>query len=370
MARLCLNMIVRNEAANLPRCLAAIAPYIDCFLICDTGSTDRTVDIIRRFFDERGIPGIIRHAEFRNFEQARNEALDAARASTLDFDYLLFCDADMELRVERGDFRDRLAEPVYSLIQRHAHGGLEYANIRILRRDVPARYRGVTHEYLDVGRLPRPVLEGVWYLDHASGANRAVKYQRDIALLTDALRAEPDNARYVFYLANSYFDVGDPAAAIPIYERRIALGGWAEEVYFSYYRIGLCHQRLSREGEMIRWLLDTYERFPHRAEPLHALALHFQRKGQHRLALLFSEIGSRIPRPAEGLFVESEVYAWRLADIMSVSLYWVGRPAEGADLARRVLEVAPPDQRPRIFKNLQFCEQALKTPRSAPAVRP
>lgn len=365
MARLCLNMIVKNEAANLDRCLNALAPYIDGYVICDTGSTDRTVEIIERFFAERGIPGIIPRMTFRNFEQARNEALDAARASTLDFDYLLLCDADMELRVERPGFRDALTEPVYSLIQRHADGGLEYANIRILRRDVPARYRGVTHEYLDVGRLPRPVLEGVWYLDHASGANRASKYQRDIALLTEALRAEPDNARYVFYLANSYYDLGDAAGAIPVYERRIGMGGWAEEVFYSSYRVALCHQRLGREGEMIRMLLDTFDRFPHRAEPLHVLALHYQRKGRHRLAYHFAEIGSRIAYPRDGLFVEPEVYSWRLADIMSVSLYWLGRPAEGADLARRLLEIVPADQRPRVFRNLQFCERALANPRAA-----
>jgi hypothetical protein len=34
---LCLNMIVKNETANLDRCLGAVAEHIDCWVICDTG---------------------------------------------------------------------------------------------------------------------------------------------------------------------------------------------------------------------------------------------------------------------------------------------------------------------------------------------
>ena len=47
---LCLNMIVRNEMANLERCLGAVADHIDCWVIGDTGSTDGTQDFIKSFF--------------------------------------------------------------------------------------------------------------------------------------------------------------------------------------------------------------------------------------------------------------------------------------------------------------------------------
>jgi len=44
--RLCLNMIVKNEMANLGRCLAALADHIGCWVIGDTGSSDGTQDFI------------------------------------------------------------------------------------------------------------------------------------------------------------------------------------------------------------------------------------------------------------------------------------------------------------------------------------
>ncbi len=208
MPTICLNMIVKNEVANLRRCLAAVAGQIDCWVIGDTGSIRRgTQDFIRAFFAERGLPGELHCFPFVNFEQARNAALAHAYASPLQYDYLLLDDADMELVVEDAGFRALLEAPAYQLIQRAA-SGMVYWNTRLARRDVGARYRGVTHEYLDVAGGARQ-LAGVWYNDHANGSNRADKFARDIRLLTGALETVEDpflRARYTFYLAQSYRD--------------------------------------------------------------------------------------------------------------------------------------------------------------------
>ena len=175
---LCLNMIVKNEMANLARCLEAVANHITCWIIGDTGSSDGTQDFIRAFFAVRNIPGELHDFPFENFEQARNQALTHAYASPLRFDYLLFADADMELVVEDQTFRAKLDAPGYRLIQR-VGSDLIYWNTRLVRRDLGARYRGVTHEYVDVPGGTKG-LKGVWYKDYASGANRGDKSERDI----------------------------------------------------------------------------------------------------------------------------------------------------------------------------------------------
>ena len=161
----------------------------------------------------------------------------------------------------------------------------------------------------------------------------------------------------MFYLANSYFDLGDTANALEFYKRRLTINGWPQENFYSSYRIGMCYQRLERESEMIMSWLHTFEKFPHRAEPLHALGLHFQKQGRHRLAYHFAEIGSHLPAPAGALFLESEVYTWRLLDIMAVSLYYMDRRIEGLYLNRQLLEMVPETQRARILQNLAFCEK-------------
>src|SRR5215472_8001560 len=145
--KLCLNMIVRNETANLGRCLGALVDYVDCWVIADTGSTDGTQEFIKNFFAERNLPGELHSIPFKNFEQARNGALECAYASSLAFDYLLLADADMELVVDDKSFRERLDGPGYRLLQRAA-SGLAYWNTRLILRNAGARYHGVTHEYL------------------------------------------------------------------------------------------------------------------------------------------------------------------------------------------------------------------------------
>src|SRR5437879_4285645 len=118
MNRVCLNMIVKNEAAILERALSsAIAGGVDAYVIGDTGSTDGTPDLIRKFFGERGIPGEVHSFPFHDFSQARNEAFRLAQDSTLSFDAILLMDADMELVVHDPEWKKKLLAPVLSVRQ-------------------------------------------------------------------------------------------------------------------------------------------------------------------------------------------------------------------------------------------------------------
>ena len=74
---LCLNMIVKNEAAVIARCLASVRPIIDYWVIVDTGSTDGTQDAIRAFLAD--LPGELHERPWRDFAHNRTEALDLAR---------------------------------------------------------------------------------------------------------------------------------------------------------------------------------------------------------------------------------------------------------------------------------------------------
>ncbi len=365
MPRLCLNMIVRNEEAILERCLRAAASHIDCYVICDTGSTDGTVGLIGRVFEEYGVPGEIVHAPFENFEQARNAALDAARASSLEFDYLLLCDADMELRVEDPAFRDALTEPVYTVTQHNPASELGYQNVRLLRRDTGAAY-GVTHEYVEAGPRPYPLFRGIHFLDHAAGSSRSVKYERDIALLTEGLEREPDNSRYVFYLAQSYRDSGDLESALSTYERRVAMGGWEEEVWYAAYQVAIVTERLGRDdADVMAAYLTAFQTRPRRVEPLVQLARYLRENGaRYALAHLFAQRAIAIPQPDDLLFVDEGAYRWRALDEYSIACYWVGDHAESMRACRELLDGGPlPEvQRPRVIENLNYSLQKLGLP--------
>lgn len=323
--RLCLNMIVKNEAAVIRRCLESVAPHIDAWVICDTGSTDGTQKIIRDFFAERRISGELLDITWRNFSQARNEALSRSRASTLQFDGILLIDADMELIVSDPLWRQKLTRPAYHVPQRS--DTLTYWNTRIVHRDLDCRYIGATHEYLQTPHPPNNVDgDKVLMLDHADGANRPEKTARDIALLLGELEQDPHNVRAMFYLAETYWYSRVYVAARQYYQLRAAAGGWDEEVWFSTMRIAQCHRELGAIPDFITTALAAHQMRPHRAEPLHLLARHFRDAGQHESAMLFAEAGEKIPYPrSDKLFVDDAVYRDAFRDIVGVSGFYSQR---------------------------------------------
>lgn len=310
-----LNMIVRNEIANLSRCLASAVPHVTGAVIFDTGSTDGSPEYIRAYFALLGKPCKILRGKFENFEQARNTALLAAKTSHQKCDYILLMDADMELKVD-GPLPPLTAE-CYTLVQ--VQGGMSYHNARLLRRSSPALYHGVTHEYL--GANEQQVLPGNvwWFQDHATGSNRPEKYERDTRLLEGYLKDHPDDPRTLFYLAQTYKDRGMWAKAIPLYAKRIEAGGWEEEVWYSKFQIARAHRDAGNEADFIKTALEAYNMRPTRAEPLYDLARFYREKrDQQQTGWLFGAAAAAISIPNDYLFVEKWIYEYGIDEELSI----------------------------------------------------
>jgi tetratricopeptide (TPR) repeat protein/SAM-dependent methyltransferase len=359
-------MIVKNEMVNLERCLASIAPYIDCYVIGDTGSTDGTQDFIRTFFAALDIPGEVHEFAFVDFSQARNEALTRARASMLRFDYLLLCDADMELVVQAPDFANMITGDLVQLRQKATN--LSYWNVRLVRRGCGAHYHGVTHEFISGDSVTLQKLESPHYIDHATGSNRADKYERDALLLRRALESESDEAmraRYTFYLANTLRDAGDLAAAIPVYQARASMGHWPEEIFMSLYNSGRAKMALGKPDDEVLADFDaaTAAR-PTRAEALHEAARLCRLRGWHERAYDYAKRGLAVVYPRDGLFVVDWIYAYGLLDELSVACYWTNRYAESLDICQRLLNGTDmdPSMRRRIEQNAAHARSQLNMP--------
>lgn len=355
-------MIVKNESAIIEKALASVVDHIDYYVICDTGSTDNTREVIKNFFDQHGIQGEVPVIEFRNFEYARNKALECAQKSEADFDYILLSDADMELRVEDPGFRENLEKEAYMVLQKN--DDISYFNDRLVRKDVEAFYEGVTHEVLRVkGNRDKLPEAKVWFFDHMNGANRVEKYERDIRLLTEGLKENPDSPRYLFYMAQSYFCIHEFEKAIEYYQKRVDVGGWAEEVYYSMYMIGLCERHLERdEGAMVKAFIDAFNYRSSRAEPLFELANYYRRKEKYSAGYLFAKTGAEIPYPEKDiLFVSQKIYDYLLLDELSVCAFWSGRHQESLDLCDRILASGkvPSNDVERIQNNRQYAVNAV-----------
>lgn len=330
--RLCWNAIVKNESGRILRAAASVAPYISCYVIADTGSTDNTVQLLKDFFDRAGIPGHFVSCPFENFSQARNVALFAAQhAADLEFDFMLLMDADMELKVlDPIHWLDNIGDaPSYDMMQ--VTGALHYANRRLVKRSPTLKgYVGVTHEFLneDTGGCISPAL--AFFQDYADGANRPSKLQRDVDLLRAGLEKEPKNERYMYYLAQSYRDMGKFDKAIKWYQRRIDAGGWDQEVWSAQYSMAHCYNALKQEGKFIRNMLIAYNMRPTRAESLYDLANWYRMKGENPVACMLAETGMQIPRSQDQLFVNDYVYSVGCKQEFSITAFYMPHPNKRA----------------------------------------
>jgi glycosyltransferase involved in cell wall biosynthesis len=342
MTRFCWNAIVKNEVDRIERAMRSVAPYITSYAVLDTGSTDGTQEKIRNYFTAQNIPGVVADGKFVNFSQARNDALALARRpNNPKSDYLLLMDADMELVVKDVTFANGLTGPSYDMYQES--GALQYQNRRLVKTSDTGVYRGVTHEYLDVHSAGLIPAAKAYFNDYADGSNRPEKFKRDIALLLEGLKEEPDNARYYFYLAQSYRDARDCIGAAHWYKRRVEAGGWDEEVWNAQLNLAHCYLDLGNEAEFIRNLLIAYNMRPARSESLYDLAKYYRMKGENNLCALFSETGLDRDHSDDALFVNDYVYKVGMKEEFAIAAYYVPeKRAKGFNVCNELMLKAGP----------------------------
>ena len=196
-------------------------------------------------------------------------------------------------------------------------------------------YQGVLHEYAictSRKETRNGFLDGQYYIDsrRLGARNRVdpvVKYLGDAHTLEQALQQESDpnlTKRYLFYLAQSYRDAGQNEQAIAWYKKRISAEGWAEEVWFSTYQVGLLYELLGDADKAKKHYLDAYEYRPSRAEALYSLGKMCNLRKDFFQAHLFLDAASRIPFTQDLLFVFKDVYDYLITFELSISAYWVG----------------------------------------------
>ncbi|HWT48339.1 MAG TPA: glycosyltransferase, partial [Mycobacterium sp.] len=362
-----LNMIVRNEAHIIRETLDSVVPYISSWVIVDTGSDDGTQGLIRDHMARRGIAGELYERPWRNFGHNRTEALSLAQGHG---DYIWVIDAD-DTVVGTIDF-GQLGADLYQLRQRSNYG--TFWRPLLFRNGLRARYEGVVHEYV---RCDDPFvgerLEGDYHIHSRRLGGRNLdpqKYARDRDLLLAEIERNPDDARSVYYLGQSYLDLaitqgdrGDFENARKWFARRVEMGGWDEEVYYAMYSIG---EAMAGFGAPWPEVQDAYLRAwefrPTRVEPLYAIARRYRLDERYRLGYLFAQQAAEIPLPEDDvLFVRADIHAWCATDEQAVCASWIGKHAESFTLNRRLLARPdlPEDERQRIAANRDVCAPTM-----------
>lgn len=357
----CLNMIVKDESAVIEQCLETVKPLIDYWIIVDTGSTDGTQDLIRKCL--KGIPGELHEKPWVNFAHNRNEALELARNKA---DYLLMIDADEMLQFADDFVLPELDKDVYYMVVRQV-GAVDFRRATLISTELDWKWHGVLHEVLhsdDVksfGLLTK-VMNVCNSHDVLSGRSKdPEKYLNDAKILEKALQKEPDNSRYVFYLAQSYYAAHDYKSALKNYQKRAEMpSDDLQETFFAIYNAG---KLLDLQGDVdgaIKSFFKAYEFRPTRSEPLFQAAVAYRKQGNTLLGYLLTKYALSLPYPPDSC-VEYAVYDHTLLIEFANCALLLGRLQEGLDASLKLLENPnlPPDVRPRVVSNCEFARSRL-----------
>jgi FkbM family methyltransferase len=282
-----LNMIVKNESKIIERLLSSVKNIISGCIITDTGSSDNTKEIIIKFCNQNNIYCDIKDAEFINFEHARNTSLKYAQESQIPFDYILLLDADHELKICDGFDIELLTMPVYLIKQ--GTSNFFYSNVRLIQKNIDAKYIGCTHEYLHHDNITTQ-LNTLFINDINDGGCKSDKFERDINLLIKGIENEPNNTRYHFYLANSYKDTAQYEKAVSMYEKVLELNGWSQEKYYSCHKLFECCSQIGNIEKGLYYLTTSYLYDDERSECIYELVKFYCAKKMDAIAMKYYEL--------------------------------------------------------------------------------
>jgi glycosyltransferase involved in cell wall biosynthesis len=371
-ATMCLVMIVKDEEDTIEKCLKSVSPYISYWVIVDTGSKDNTREVIRTTMDNLGIPGELHERPWVNFEVNRTESLELAKGKC-DFRWII--DADDTFSLD-----DPTINPFYVLDKEfdsyhisYKLQTLKYFRAQIVRSDEDWVYKGVLHEYLFLdkpdqksGQIPGCHVDAdISPLKRASSIEE--KYANDAKILENALEKEPDNTRYMFYLAQSYRDSNQPEKSIEAYQKRVDAGGWPEEVYYSMYMIARLKETLKFPiGEVTEAYSKAWEFRPERLEAAFHTMRKLREQGRYVLSLAYGESALQRPGTRDILFVEPEMWQWRLLDEFSIAAFYAGKVESAAEKMTAIVNAPffkdlPQSERERMLKNLESYQRIIQS---------
>ena len=348
---ICFASMCKNEEHCIRQTLEAVYKYIDYWVICDTGSTDKTCEIITEFFKEKNIPGELHVDEWIGFDKNKSLMMKRAQGKA---DYIMHLDADDLLVGELIFTNQDAGQDAYFIPVKR--GSSEWKALILFKGDYLWRFCGVAHNIIkceDKPNFSTGTLNYDYYISGEGIGSRAFdpkKYLYDAERLQkqffDTLIEDPDglNNRSVFYTAQSYMDYGMYKEAIQWNKLYLKIKDtWIEEVFEAQMRISKCHMVLGSDPFIIEQeMLKAIDIFEDRAEPHYHLGLYFNsldnfEKGYHYLKQAHSKNLTEVKNKYI-LFIEEKCYGKYINDELSVACFWTDKGKEGLQLIEEIID--------------------------------
>lgn len=317
MITLSLCMIVKNEEAVLERILKPMSQVADQIIVMDTGSTDRTKEIARRYTRE-----VYDFTWKDDFAAARNAACEKA-----EMDYWMWLDADdavsRETVKELIQLKENLEPSTDVVMMKYATGFdsrgktvFSYYRERILRNHFGFCWQGRVHEAVTPrGTILYSDLEIKHKKEGAGDRDRNLRIYE--AMLRQGEGLEP---RHQFYYARELFYHERYADAIQAFEGFLKEPlGWVENKIDACLHLSYCHTRLNQPEEAMKALGESFIYDTPRAEACCEMGRLKMEEGKYReAAYWYTQALSQNPDEQSGAFVQKDCYGFLPAIQLSV----------------------------------------------------
>lgn len=263
--RISVCMIVKNEEKYIDQCLRSVKPIADEVILVDTGSTDRTVKIAKRYTDK-----IYFHPWNDNFSEARNQAMQYATG-----DWILTIDADEELVEEdipnlliavQNENIDAVVTQIVSTAQEGRSQGV-HSSERILRNNGVIRYEGRVHNrVVGITSSKNYPIRLLHYGYDSLEVDTGKKFERTVSLLRKDLEDNPDNPATHHYLSCSYVSRGMYRETIDhgLQAIRLAEANNDQNMMFlwTHYNLSLAYYRLNELKTAEEMAVRALKKYP------------------------------------------------------------------------------------------------------------
>ena len=329
---------------------------IDAFLIFDTGSTDKTIDRITTYFEEKGISRfVIEQEPFVDFAASRNRALELAEMHFPQAGFFIMPDAEWYIHgveellsfcKKQLDFESNSLFAIEAFYKNNCE---HFIVPRLFRANAHIRFVGSVHEIPHYDGITMKVPKSVYICCCPSdyGDKKTMnRIERDIRLLKADLEKNPDNPRTLFYLAKSYTVLGDWHSAVYYLKQRVKYQGFEEEHFVALLRLGQILEQLFFKNEATwqeaeNYFLQAAYYRPGRAEPLIHLSNHYMYYHNLPLAYEYALNACNIPYPDDGLSINKELYDFNRWDILARVSAKLGLWDTGAVAVKKALAIHP-----------------------------
>jgi tetratricopeptide (TPR) repeat protein len=365
-------MIVRDEEAHLPACLASIRDLVDEIVIVDTGSSDATVSIARSFGAKVHV-----HPWNGNFADARNAGLELATGA-----WILYIDADERARPIAPDaLRTRLqaaTEVALRVRLRLFAGATPCWEYRLWRSDPRIRFTGKMHE--KVAKALRSVSEAEGrmigeselFLEHVGyDGDQSHKHARNLPLLRAQLADDPVDSYSWHHLAVVLDALGEAEQSDAALERALSAAretvGGAGILAF----VTLIKRRRERGQDTERLLEEALARYPDSIALAWLKILAEVKAGHYEAALGRLEMFDvNADMPVEDTVAyPSEMFGPRAIEARALCLFRLERYREAAE-AYAELERLEPDETAHRLKRILAAHRAASEEPEKPAALP